>query len=123
MSHLAGERDGADPLRQLDHRARQAHAHAAVLLGFGSARHGGQFLLNLDRFPVQLVDFISRGEKLLRLLLETKSVGEIAAALNISAKTVNNYHYLIKQKLDVESDIELLYLGLRHGLVAAPAPE
>ena len=61
--------------------------------------------------------------EILRLILEARSVAEIAAALNISVKTVNNYHYLIKHKLDVATDIELLYLGLRHGLVAAPASE
>jgi DNA-binding NarL/FixJ family response regulator len=61
--------------------------------------------------------------EILRLILETKSVSEIAAALNISPKTVINYHYLIKQKLDVATDIELLYFGLRQGLVASPAPE
>jgi DNA-binding NarL/FixJ family response regulator len=61
--------------------------------------------------------------EILRLILETKSASEIAATLNISTKTVINYHYLIKQKLDVATDIELLYLGLRERLVALPAPE
>jgi DNA-binding NarL/FixJ family response regulator len=61
--------------------------------------------------------------EILRLILATKSVSEIAAALNISPKTVINYHYLIKQKLYVATDIELLHLGLRERLVALPAPE
>jgi two-component system, NarL family, invasion response regulator UvrY len=39
------------------------------------------------------------------------------ALLNVSPKTVTNYHYAIKSKLGVDSDIELLYLGLRQGLV------
>ena len=38
-------------------------------------------------------------------------------ALNVSRKTVANYHYSIKSKLGVASDIELLYLGLRQGPV------
>jgi len=58
--------------------------------------------------------------EILRLLLNAKSSAEIAAALNLSPKTVANYHYLIKQKLGVGSDIELLYLGLSEGLVAPP---
>lgn len=58
--------------------------------------------------------------EILRLLLESNTAAEIAAALNLSLKTVANYHYLIKQKLGVRSDIELLYFGLREGLVATP---
>ncbi|WP_291174447.1 response regulator transcription factor [Hyphomicrobium sp.] len=61
--------------------------------------------------------------EILRLLLETKSVSEIAAALNISPKTVINNHYLIKQKLAVATDIELLYLGLRERVVDPPRPD
>lgn len=58
--------------------------------------------------------------EILRLLLEASPAAEIAAALNLSPKTVANYHYVIKQKLGVRSDIELLYFGLREGLVAPP---
>jgi len=35
----------------------------------------------------------------------------------VSRKTAANYHYAIKAKLGASSDIELLYLGLRHGLI------
>jgi len=58
--------------------------------------------------------------EILRLLLEASPAAEIAATLNLSPKTVANYHTLIKQKLGVRSDIELLYFGLREGLVAPP---
>ena len=47
---------------------------------------------------------------------------EIAAALNVSRKTAANYHYSIKSKLGVASDIELLHLGLRQGLVEPMTP-
>jgi two-component system invasion response regulator UvrY len=35
---------------------------------------------------------------------------------------VANYHYNIKSKLGVSSDIELLYFGLQQGLIAPVAP-
>jgi len=55
--------------------------------------------------------------EILRMILDAKSTDEIASALNVSRKTVANYHYAIKSKLGVDSDIELLYLGLRQGLI------
>lgn len=48
-----------------------------------------------------------------RMLADAKSVSEIAATLNLSTKTVANYHYLIKSKLGVSSDIELVHLAMR----------
>jgi len=35
---------------------------------------------------------------------------------------VANYHYNIKSKLGVSSDIELLYFGLQQGIIAPVAP-
>lgn len=55
--------------------------------------------------------------EIFRMILDAKTTDEIAAALNVSRKTVANYHYAIKSKLGVASDIELLDLGLRKGLV------
>lgn len=55
---------------------------------------------------------------ILRMILDAKSTDEIAAAFCLSPKTVANYHYTIKQKLGVSSDIDLVYFCMRHGLVA-----
>jgi len=60
--------------------------------------------------------------EIFRMILDAKSTDEIALALNLSRKTVSNYHYAIKSKLGVDSDIELLYLGLRQGLVEPVSP-
>lgn len=72
------------------------------------------------------VDELSPREfEILRMILEAKSTEEIASAFNLSPKTVANYHYEIKSKLGVRSDIELVYLCMRQGLVApvvAPGP-
>lgn len=67
-----------------------------------------------------LASLSPREFEILRLLLDAKSSNEIATALNLSPKTVANYHSMIKQKLGVTSDIELLYLGLRERLVVLP---
>ncbi len=60
--------------------------------------------------------------EILRMILDAKSTDEIASALNLSRKTVANYHYAIRSKLGVDSDIELLYFGLRQGLVEPVLP-
>jgi len=51
--------------------------------------------------------------EILRMLVEAKSTQDIAKALNISPKTVANTHYIIKRKLDVNSDIELTHLAIK----------
>jgi DNA-binding NarL/FixJ family response regulator len=56
--------------------------------------------------------------EILRMILEAKSTEEIAATLHLAPKTVGNYHYAIKTKLGVSSDIDLVYFCMRHGLVA-----
>ncbi|MFA5901259.1 MAG: response regulator transcription factor [Hyphomicrobium sp.] len=55
--------------------------------------------------------------EVLRMILNAKSTDAIASAFNLSPKTVANYHYEIKVKLGVRSDIELVYLCMRQGLV------
>ncbi|NOQ93979.1 MAG: response regulator [Methylophaga sp.] len=55
--------------------------------------------------------------EILRMLVETKSTQAIAETLNISPKTVANAHYIIKKKLDVNSDIELTHLAIKMNLI------
>ncbi|MFZ1431098.1 MAG: response regulator transcription factor [Geminicoccaceae bacterium] len=69
-----------------------------------------------------LEELSPREFEILRMLLDAKSTDEIATALNVSRKTAANYHYSIKSKLGVASDIELLHLGLRLGLVEPVTP-
>ncbi len=47
-------------------------------------------------------------------------VQDIAERLNISAKTVNSYRYRVFEKLDVNGDVELTLLAIRHGLIDSP---
>ena len=48
-----------------------------------------------------------------RMLAKSHSKEAIAKTLNLSPKTASNCHYLIKSKLSVSSDIELIYLAIR----------
>lgn len=56
--------------------------------------------------------------EILQLILGAKSTEEIAETLHLAPKTVGNYHYAIKAKLGVTSDIDLVYFCMRQGLVA-----
>jgi len=82
-------------------------------------------VLALDRVQDEksgLADLSPREFEILRMILDAKSTDEIASALNVSRKTAANYHYSIKSKLGVASDVELIHVGLRHGLVTAASP-
>jgi two-component system, NarL family, invasion response regulator UvrY len=60
----------------------------------------------------------AREFEVLRMLLAERTTEQIADTLHISPKTVANLRYLIKSKLGVGSDIELVRLALRQGLLA-----
>ena len=64
-----------------------------------------------------LAELTIREFEIFRMLVEGKSTDNIAQTLNISPKTVSNCHYLIKRKLNVNSDIELTRLALRMNIV------
>ena len=55
-----------------------------------------------------------------RLLACGRTTAEIAAALNLTSKTVSNYHSMIKQKLGVENSAQLVHLALARGVVGGP---
>ena len=59
----------------------------------------------------------TREFEIFRQLVGGRAPSDIARALNLSAKTIANYHTLIKQKLGVASDIELMRIALQQNLV------
>ena len=75
-------------------------AHALALEKLGSER-GKLETLTLREFEI------------LRLLVSGRGHEDIAKTLSISPKTVGNYHYLIKRKLGVTNDIELIRLAIK----------
>ncbi len=59
----------------------------------------------------------AREFEVFRLIAEGKSAEDIGNLLNISQKTVANYQTMIRQKLGVNSPVELVRLAIRHGLI------
>ena len=59
----------------------------------------------------------AREFEIFRLLAEGKVVDEIAKLLNIGQKTVANYQTLLRQKLEIQSPVELVRLAIRHGII------
>jgi two-component system, NarL family, invasion response regulator UvrY len=58
----------------------------------------------------------AREFEIFRLLVQGQSITSIASLLSLSAKTVANYQSLIKQKLGIASEVELVLLAQRRGL-------
>jgi DNA-binding CsgD family transcriptional regulator len=54
------------------------------------------------------------------MLLAERSTEDIAEILHLSPKTVANTRYLVKAKLGVASDIELVLVALQQGILGEP---
>jgi DNA-binding NarL/FixJ family response regulator len=59
-----------------------------------------------------------RQREVLRLILEGRRMKEIAAALQLSARTVETHKYQMMQTLGVESTAELVKYAIEHRLIA-----
>lgn len=58
-----------------------------------------------------------RETEILRLVASGRTTEDIAAILNLSPKTVQNYHYQIKSKIGARTDAHLVWLAIGAGLV------
>jgi DNA-binding NarL/FixJ family response regulator len=58
-----------------------------------------------------------RQREILQLLAEGKSAKEIAAALDLSARTVEFHKYAMMDSLRIENSAELIRFAIKHGLV------
>jgi two-component system invasion response regulator UvrY len=54
------------------------------------------------------------------MLVHCEKVASSSRLLTISTKTVNSGRYRIFEKLNIDSDVELVWLALRHGVVEFP---
>lgn len=61
----------------------------------------------LSERELQVMIMITNGQK----------VQEISDKLCLSPKTVNSYRYRLFEKLNVNSDVELTHLAMRHGMI------
>lgn len=51
------------------------------------------------------------------MVINCQRVADISANLHLSPKTVNSYRYRIFDKLNVSSDVELVLLAVKHGMI------
>ncbi len=63
-----------------------------------------------------------RETEILRLVASGLTASEIAGALNLSQKTVQNYHYAIKAKVGARTDASLVWLAIEAGLIERRLP-
>jgi len=65
-----------------------------------------------------LIDELSAREfEIFRLLAEGLEIDAIAATLHISSKTVSNYQTMIKQKLNINTAVELIRYAIKTGVI------
>ncbi len=74
-------------------------------------------ILKLTGDENPLSSLTAREFEIFRLLVGGRPAAEIAKLLNLSGKTVANYHTLIKQKLRLNSDVELVLLAQRQNVI------
>ncbi len=77
-------------------------------------------LLALSTLPGEknLIDSLSQRElQVLMMIAEGKRNNAISETLNLSPKTISTYRKRLHEKLDVSSDIEMLHLALKNGLL------
>jgi len=70
--------------------------------------------------PLPHLTLSPREFDVLRLLAAGRGVDDVARQIGVSAKTVYNYQSLIRQKLGVETAIEMVRYAQMHGLTAVP---
>jgi DNA-binding NarL/FixJ family response regulator len=58
-----------------------------------------------------------RQREILQLLVEGMSAKEIAAELDISARTVEDHKYRLMESLGIENNAELIHFAIKHGIV------
>jgi two-component system, NarL family, invasion response regulator UvrY len=73
-----------------------------------------------ERLPTD--ELSPRETEILRLVASGRTTEEIADLLNLSSKTVQNYHYQIKSKIGARTDAHLVWLAMAAGLVSANGP-
>lgn len=98
-------------------RAVETVARGGRALGDDIAREIAAERLAEGRSPLD--DLGPRETEILRLVASGRTTDEIAGALNLSAKTVQNYHYQIKSKMGARTDAHLVWLAIGAGLVGA----
>jgi len=65
-----------------------------------------------------LLDRLSKRElQVLMMIAQGQKTQEISETLNISPKTVSTYRVRLHEKLEVATDVEMLHLAIKHGIL------
>jgi two-component system invasion response regulator UvrY len=59
----------------------------------------------------------NREMQIMMMVVNCHKVNDISGNLHLSPKTVNSYRYRIFEKLNVSSDVELVLMAVRHGML------
>lgn len=62
-------------------------------------------------------DLSERELEVMSMILDGKKTNDISDRLCLSPKTVSTYRYRLYNKLDIQSDVELARLAIRHGML------
>ncbi len=76
--------------------------------------------LALSALPgeVNPIDTLSpRETQVLMMIAQGTKTQKISEILNLSPKTISTYRMRLYEKLDVSSDIEMLYMAMKHGML------
>lgn len=128
---LTMHRDAAYARRALDAGASgfvlKHSAPAELVLALRAALQGRTFItpdlvtevfrLAANEAPDPLAAMTPRQREVLQLLAEGKSAKEIAKALNLSARTVEDHKYRLMESLGIHNTAELLHFAIKHGIV------
>jgi len=76
----------------------------------------------MEKDPAGIADPVSaitpRQREILELLAQGKSAKQIAATLDISARTVEFHKYTLMESVGAKNTAELIHFALRHGIIA-----
>jgi DNA-binding NarL/FixJ family response regulator len=89
----------------------QAVSKGEVFLSDEIAKKIAVSSIDGDQDPIDTLS--AREFEIFRLLAEGLEVGTIATTLNISSKTVSNYQTMIKQKLNINTPVELIRFAIK----------
>lgn len=96
-------------IKSVSNGKRYITADVAQQLAFESMNPdgAGSPFAQLSERELEVATMIARGER----------VSAISDRLSLSPKTINTYRYRIFDKLEVNGDVELTHLTIRHGLI------
>ena len=98
-----------------------------IMSAINDVHHGKRYItkdiaqqLALSMLPGEdnLIDLLSKRElQTLMMIAQGYKTNEISEVLNLSPKTISMYRKRLHEKLDVSTDVEMLTLAFKHGII------